>query len=90
MPTYLYANMYVCTSRVYMLPTSTDDVFVPNVKSCIKCSHVSVTVPSVPPVCLTTSEHNNVIKKLITCRYSLIKRPCKCPRKSTTVKIVTL
>ena len=27
-PTCLYANTYVSTSRVYMLPTSTDDVFV--------------------------------------------------------------
>ena len=30
MPTSLYGNRYVSTSRVYMLPTSTDDVFVPN------------------------------------------------------------
>ena len=55
MPTCLYANMHVSTSRAYMLPTSTDDVFVPNVKCCIKSSQSSVTVPSVLPVCLTTS-----------------------------------
>ena len=69
-----------------MLPTSTDDVFVPHVKSCIKSSQSSVNVPSVPPVCQTTSVHNNVIKKPITCRDSVTKRPRKCLRKSTIVK----
>ena len=59
----LYANINVSTSRTYMLPTSVEDVFVPNVKSCIKSSQSSVTVPSVPPVWLTTSVRNNVIKK---------------------------
>ena len=49
-PTCLYANVYASTSRGYMLPTSTDDVFVPNVMSCIKSSQLSVTVPSVPPL----------------------------------------
>ena len=68
MPTCLYANTYLSTSRAYMLPTSTDDVFVPNVKSCIKPSQSSITVCSVSPVCLTTYLHNNVIKKPITCR----------------------
>ena len=86
MPLSLYANMYVSTSRAYMLPTSTDDVFVHNAKPCIKSSQSSVTVPSVPPVCLTTSVHDNVIKKPITCRDSVIKRPRKCLRKSTIVK----
>ena len=42
--------------------------------------------PSVPPVCLTTSVHKNVIKKPITCRDSVINRPRKCFRKSTIVK----
>ena len=86
MPTCLYANTYVSTSRAYMLPTSTDDVFVHNAKPCIKSSQSSVTVPSVPPVCLTTSVHDNVIKKPITCRDSIIKRPRECLRKSTIVK----
>ena len=49
----LYANMYVSASRAYMLPTSTDDVFMPN-----------VLVPTVPSVCLTTSVRNNVIVRL--------------------------
>ena len=70
MPTCRSAYMYVSTSRAYMLPTSTDDVFVPNVKSCIKSNQSSVTVPSALPVCLTTTVHNNVIKKPITCRDS--------------------
>ena len=65
MPTCLYANTHVSTSRAYMLPTSTDDVFVHNAKPCIKSSQSSVTVPSVPPVYLTTSVHDNVIKKLL-------------------------
>ena len=69
-----------------MLPTSTDDVFVPNVNPCIKSSQSSVTVPSVPPVCLTTSVHDNVIKKPITCRDSVIKRPRKCLPKSAIIK----
>ena len=86
MLTCLYANMYMFISRAYMLPTSTDDDFVPNVKSCVKVNQTSVTVPSVPPVCLTTSVHNNEIKKTITCRDSVIKGPCKCLRKSTIVK----
>ena len=86
MPTCLYANTYVSTSRAYMLPTSTDDVFVPNAKPCIKSSQSSVTVPSVPPVCLTTSVHDNVIKKPITFCDSVIKRPLKCLCKSTIVK----
>ena len=42
--------------------------------------------PSVPPVCLTTSVHKNLIKKPITCRDSVINRPRKCFRKSTIVK----
>ena len=78
--------MYVSTSRGYMLPTSTDDVFVPNINSCIKSSQSPFTFPSVSHVCLTTSVHNNVIKKPITCRDSVIKRPRKCLRKSTIVK----
>ena len=49
----LYANMYVSASWAYMLPTSTDDVFMPN-----------VLVPTVPSVCLTTSVRNNVIVRL--------------------------
>ena len=57
-----------------MLPTSTDVVSVPNVKSCMKSSQSSATVPSVPPVWLTTSVRNNVIKKPIACRDSEIKR----------------
>ena len=59
-------------------PTSTDDVFVPNAKPCIKSSQSSVTVPSVPPVCRATSVHDNVIKKPITCCDPVIKRPRKC------------
>ena len=51
-----------------------------------KSSQSSVTVLSVPPVCLTTSVHDNVIKKPITCRDSIIKRPRRCLRKSTIVK----
>ena len=86
MLTCLYANMYMFISRAYMLPTSTDDDFVPNVKSCIKVSQTFATVPSVPTVCLTTSVHNNVIKKTVTCRDCVIKRPCKCLCKSTIVK----
>ena len=78
--------MYVSTSRGYMLPTSTDDVFVPNINSCIKSSQSPFTFPSVSHVCLTTSAHNNVIKKPITCRDSVTKRPRKCLRKSTIVK----
>ena len=39
MRTCLYANMYVSTSRAYMLPISADNVFVPNVKSCIKSAN---------------------------------------------------
>ena len=73
--------MYVSTSRAYMLPTSTDDVFMPNAKSCIKSSQSSVTDPSVPPVSLTISVRNNLIKKPITCRDSVIKCPRKCLRK---------
>ena len=86
MPTCLYANTHVSTSRAYMLPTSTDDVFVHNAKPCIKSSQSSVTVPSVPPVCRATSVHDNVIKKPITCCDPVIKRPRKCLRKSTIVK----
>ena len=86
MPTCLYVNTHVSTSRAYMLPTSTDDVFVPNAKPCIKSSQSSVTVPSVPPVYLTTSVHGTVIKKPITCRDSVIKRPHKCLPKRTIVK----
>ena len=74
MPTCLYSNMYVSTSRAYMLPSSTDDVFVPNVKSCITSSQSSVTVPSVPPAWLPICVRNNVIKKAITCRDSVMKR----------------
>ena len=85
-PTCLYVNMYISTSRAYILPTSTDDVFAPNLKSCIKSSHPSVTVPSVLPIYLTTSVCNNVIKKPITCCDSVIKRPHKCPCKNTIVK----
>ena len=76
----------MCPPRAYMLPTSTDDVFVPNAKPCIKSSQSSVTVPSVPPVCLTTSVHDNVIKKPITCCDSVIKRPRKCLPKRTIAK----
>ena len=83
MPTCRSAYMYVSTSRAYMLPTSTDDVFVPHVKSCIKSSQSSVNVPSVPPVCQTTSVHNNVIKKPITCRDSVIKHPRKSLHKNS-------
>ena len=61
-----------------MLPTSTDNVFVHNAKPCIKSSQSSATVPSVPTVCLTTSVHDNVIKKPITCRDAVIKCPRKC------------
>ena len=86
MPTCLYANLHVSTSRAYMLPTSTDNVFAPVANPCIKSSQSSVTVPSVPPVCPTTSVHDNVIKKPITCHDSVIKRPRKCLRKSTIVK----
>ena len=86
MPTCFYANMHVSTCRAYMLATSTDDVFVHNAKPCIKPSQSSLTVPSVPPVCLTTSVHDNVIKKPITCRDPIIKRSCKCLCKSTIVK----
>ena len=71
----VYAKMYVSTFRAYMLPTSTDNVFAPNVKSCIKSSQPSATVPSVPPVRLTTSVHDNVIKKPIIYHDSVIKRP---------------
>ena len=85
-PTCLYANTHVSTSRAHMLLTSTDDVFVHNAKPCIKSSQSSVTVPSVPPVCRTTSVHDNVIKKPITCCDPVIKRPRKCLRKSTIVK----
>ena len=83
MPTRLYENMYVSTSRACMLPTSKDDVFVSNVKSSINFSQSSVTVASVPTLCLTTSVHNNVIKKPITCRDSVIKRPCKSLHKNS-------
>ena len=86
MPTCLYVNTHVSNSRVYMLPTSTDDVFVLNAKPCIKSSQSSVTVPSVPPVCRATSVHDNVIKKPITCCDPVIKCSCKCLRKSTIVK----
>ena len=55
-------------------------------RSCINSSQSSATVSSVPSVCLTTSVHNNVTKKPITCRDSVIKRPRKCLCKSTTVK----
>ena len=57
-----------------------------NVTSCIKPSQSSVTVPSVPPICLTTSVHNNVMKKPITCRDFAIKHPRECLCKSTIVK----
>ena len=46
-------------------PTSTDNVFVPNAKPCIKSSQSSVTAPSVPLVCLTISVNDSVIKKAI-------------------------
>ena len=86
MPTCLYANTHVSISIAYMLPISTDDVFVPNAKLCIEPSQSYVTVPSVPPLCLTTSLHDNVIKKPITCRDSVIKCPRKCLRESTIIK----
>ena len=54
--------------------------------SCINSSQSSATVSSVPSVCLTTSVHNNVTKKPITCRDSVIKRPRKCLCKSTIAK----
>ena len=85
MPICLYPNTYVSTSRAYMLPTSTDDVFVPNIMSCIKSSRSSITVRSVLPLFLKTSLHSNVIKKPITCCDSVIKRACKCLRNSTIV-----
>ena len=69
-----------------MLPTSSDNVFIPNVKSCIKSSQSSLTVLSIPPVCLTTSAYNNVNKKPITCCNSVIKHPRKCLPKNTIVK----
>ena len=79
-----HANMPLCKYVCLPLePTSTDNVFVPNAKPCIKSSQSSVTVPSVPPVCLTTSVHDNVIKKPITCRDAVIKRLRKCLHKST-------
>ena len=78
--------LYVSTSRGYMLATSTDDVFVPDINSSIKSSQSLFTFPSASHVCLTTSVHNNVIKKPITCRDSVIKRPRKRLRKSTIVK----
>ena len=78
MPTCFYANMYVSISSAYMLPTSTDNVFMLNVKS--------ITVPSVPPVCLTTSVRNNVTKKLITYRDTVIKPPRNCLHKGAIVK----
>ena len=86
MPTCLYVNTHVSTSRAYMLPTSTDNVFAHNAKPFIKSSQSSVTVLSVPPVCQATSVHDNVIKKPITCCDPIIKRPCKCLCKSTIVK----
>ena len=84
MSTCLYANMYVSTSRAYMLPTSADYVLC--LKSCIMSSQSFATVLVVPPVCLTTSISNNVIKKPITCHCSVMKLPCKCLRKSTILK----
>ena len=90
MPTCLYANVHASTSRTYMLPTSTDNVFIHNAKPCIKSSQSSVTVPSVPPVYPKTSVHDNVIKKPITCHNPVIKHPCKCLRKSTIVMFGTL
>ena len=81
--------MYVSTSRGHMLPTSTDDVFAPNIKSYTKSSQSPVTVSSNPHVCLTTSVHNNVIKKPITFRDSVIKRPGKCLRKKIAVNHVS-
>ena len=84
MSTCLYANMYVSTSRAYMLPTSADCVLC--LKSCIMSSQSFATVLVVPPVCLTTSISNNVIKKPITCRCSVMKLPCKFLRKSTILK----
>ena len=86
MPTCLYVNTHLSTSRVYMSPASTGDVFVHNAKPCIKSSQSFVTVRSVPPECQTTSVHDNVIKKPITCCDPVIKRPRKCLRKSTIVK----
>ena len=86
MPKCLYANMYVSIYRAYMLSNSTDKVLVSNVSSYIQSSHSFVTLPFVPPVCQKTFVHNNVIKKPITCRDSVIQRPRKCPRKSTIVK----
>ena len=83
--------MYVSTSRGYTLPTSADDIFMPNLNSCIKSSQSSVTFPSVPPVCPpTTSVRNNVISKPITCRDSVIKCPRKCLRKNTVVKKIVM
>ena len=64
MPTRFHANMYVPTSVAYMSPTSTGDVLILNVKSCIKSSQSSAIVPSVPSVCLTPVHHNG-IKKLM-------------------------
>ena len=64
MPTRFHANMYVPTSVAYILPTSTGDVLILNVKSCIKSSQSSAIVPSVSSVCLTPVHHNG-IKKLM-------------------------
>ena len=86
MPKCLYENMYVSIYRAYMLLNSRDKVLVSNVSSYIKSSHSYVTLPFVPPVRQKTFVRNNVIKKPITCRDSVIQRPRKCPRKSTIVK----
>ena len=71
--------MYVSSCRAYMLTTSKDDIFRSNLDFYIKSSLLSVTVPSVPPVCApTTSVRNNVICNSITCCDTVIT----CPRKS--------
>ena len=87
MPTCLYANISVSTSRAYMLPASkVRFLCLMGSLVILKSSHSSVTVPSVPPICLTTSVRNNVIKKPITCCNSVIKRPRKWLRKRTIAK----
>ena len=55
MPACLYVNTHVSTSRAYMLPTSTDNVFVHNAKPCIKSSHIRSTTSSLLDHILTNA-----------------------------------
>ena len=84
----MYRCKYLCLplENDYVLPISTDNVFMPNVKSCNKSSQSSVTITSVPPVCPKTSVCINVIKKPITFDDSVITSLCKCLHKSTILK----